>query len=367
MPDIAASLRHLLDTLLDCLLSPGSQFSLMSLASALAIAVGFLAWKRHKRGKPVRLRVILRALFPAARLRLPTVTADFGMLLFNLFAFGAAFGWAVLSFDFHSGWVLASLNGLFGAQSPTALPDWATRSLITLALFLAYEFGYWFDHYLSHRVPFLWEFHKVHHTAEVLTPATVWRVHPVDTVVFYNILALAMGVTYGTVSFVFGKPVGAYLIGGNNLLLVVFIYAYVHLQHSHMWIVFRGLAGRIFLSPAHHQIHHSMNPAHFNRNLGSCLAVWDWVFGTLHIPSREREKLSFGVAPEAAPEAWKPHSVTGVLLTPFAQGWKHLLHGLRWLENAPAEDTPPAKESSAAPGRPEPGPAEAGLAGQTPR
>jgi len=40
---------------------------------------------------------------------------------------------------------------------------------------------------------------------------------------------------------------------------------------------------------------------------------------------------------------------------------------LHWLENAPAEDTPPAKESSAAPGRSEPGPAEASLAGQTPR
>ena len=60
---------------------------------------------------------------------------------------------------------------------------------MTIVVFLAFELGYWFHHYLSHRIPFMWEFHKVHHTAEVLTPVTIFRVHPLDTVVYYNILA----------------------------------------------------------------------------------------------------------------------------------------------------------------------------------
>ena len=67
---------------------------------------------------------------------------------------------------------------------------------------------------------------------------------------------------------------------------MVFIHAYVHLQHSHMWISFRGLLGRVFISPAHHQVHHSDNPKHFNTNYGSCLALWDWMFGTLYVPRR---------------------------------------------------------------------------------
>ena len=46
-------------------------------------------------------------------------------------------------------------------------------------LFLAYELGYWLNHYLSHRIAFLWEFHKVHHSATVLTPLTNFRVHPI--------------------------------------------------------------------------------------------------------------------------------------------------------------------------------------------
>jgi sterol desaturase/sphingolipid hydroxylase (fatty acid hydroxylase superfamily) len=39
-------------------------------------------------------------------------------------------------------------------------------------------------------------------------------------------------------------------------------------------------------SPAHHQIHHSTDPRHFDRNLGYALSIWDWAFGTLWVPER---------------------------------------------------------------------------------
>jgi hypothetical protein len=38
--------------------------------------------------------------------------------------------------------------------------------------------------------------------------------------------------------------------------------------------------------PAHHHVHHSANPKHFNKNFGSCLALWDWMFGTLYVPEK---------------------------------------------------------------------------------
>jgi sterol desaturase/sphingolipid hydroxylase (fatty acid hydroxylase superfamily) len=93
-----------------------------------------------------------------------------------------------------------------------------------------------------------------------------------------------------------------------------------HLQHSHLWIAVTGPLGRVVISPAHHQIHHSTNPKHFNKNFGSCLAIWDWIFGTLHIPNRDREHLTFGV------DSAKPHhhTVVGGMLTPFAMAWKRL-------------------------------------------
>ena len=114
-------------------------------------------------------------------------------------------------------------------------------------LFLAYELGYWFNHWLSHKVPLLWEFHKVHHTAEVLTPLTNFRVHPVYTWIFANILAFSAAVANGFGNYMFGETAYQYALTDTNIILVLFIHAYVHLQHSHMWISFRGVLGRIFV------------------------------------------------------------------------------------------------------------------------
>ncbi len=85
----------------------------------------------------------------------------------------------------------------------------------------------------------------------------------------------------------------------GNILTMMFILTYGHLRHSNMWIAFTGVAGRILQSPAHHQLHHSANPAHFDKNLGFALAFWDWAFGTLSIPAKTREPIVFGVAGEA--------------------------------------------------------------------
>ena len=79
----------------------------------------------------------------------------------------------------------------------------------------------------------------------------------------------------------------------GNILTMAFLLTYGHLRHSNMWIAFTGIAGRILQSPAHHQLHHSANPAHFDKNLGFALALWDWAFGTLAIPAKTREPIVF--------------------------------------------------------------------------
>jgi sterol desaturase/sphingolipid hydroxylase (fatty acid hydroxylase superfamily) len=137
----------------------------------------------------------------------------------------------------------------------------------------------------------------VHHSAEFLTPFTIYRLHPVEGLKFLNILALSTGVVRGVAAFALGANVSAYQIGSANLILIAFIFLYVHLQHTSIWIAFPGRLGRVFMSPAHHQIHHSRDPGHFNKNLGSCLSLFDWLFGTLHVPARQKEKLLYGVEP----------------------------------------------------------------------
>jgi sterol desaturase/sphingolipid hydroxylase (fatty acid hydroxylase superfamily) len=298
----------------------GSHFSLSSLFVAFLISAGFFTYKRLQRGRRVRLKTIWRALFPKHITAHRSNQADIGYLFFNIFVFGIMFGWAVLSYQFISNGIIAALAAVFGPVTPTSLPVYVSRAIITAMLFLAYELGYWFNHWLSHKVPILWEFHKVHHSAEVLTPLTNFRVHPVYAWVFANILAVSAAIANGLGNYAFGETAYQYAFNDTNIILVLFIHAYVHLQHSHMWISFRGLLGRVFISPAHHQVHHSTNPAHFNRNFGSCLALWDWMFGTLYIPTKEREHLNFGVEGHA-----DAHTVKGELLSPLVHAARRVL------------------------------------------
>ena len=315
---LSPGLQYFVDHVHRLLFTVGAQLSLSSLAAALVISAGYLAWQRHQRGRRIRAATLLRALFPRW-LRHQSIHVDFAYLFFNTFVFGLALGWAVLSYQFISNAIIGALVAVFGPASPSALPALVSRLGITFILFLSYELGYWVQHWICHKVPFMWEFHKVHHSAEVLTPVTVFRVHPVDSLLFANVLALFAAVGNGFGHYLFGDTAHQYVLSDTNLILVLFIHAYVHLQHSHMWIAFRGVLGRILLSPAHHQIHHSDDPKHFNRNLGSCLAVWDWLFGTLYVPEKEREKLSFGVDGHA-----DPHTIKGELFTPFVEAAGHL-------------------------------------------
>jgi sterol desaturase/sphingolipid hydroxylase (fatty acid hydroxylase superfamily) len=317
--DLSAGISFFFGQLGKLLFSLGSSFSLSSLMAALVIAVLFLVYRRYKRGRRVRWRTIVRALFPRRILRSRSNEADIGYLFFNVFVFSLAFGWAVLSYQFISNGIIAGLVALAGPAKPSTLSPYVTRSVITVMLFLAYELGYWLHHWLCHKVPLLWEFHKVHHNAEVLTPITNFRVHPVDTWLFSNFLAFSAALANGLGHYMFGTTAYQYALSDTNIILVLFVHAYVHLQHSHMWIAFRGVLGRIFVSPAHHQVHHSADPKHFNKNFGSCLALWDWMFGTLYVPGKEREALTFGFADH--PDA---HTVKGELVAPLINAAGHI-------------------------------------------
>ena len=296
--------------------SPGT-FSLASLLCALCIATIYVAAKR--RGRPLRARVLLRALFPRRLRQSRSTRADIAFFFFSFFLVGTLFGWAVLSLQVIDNATNQLLVATFGAQ-PMRLSGWAGTGLMTVVLFVAYELGYWIDHYLSHNVPFLWEFHKVHHTAEVLSPLTNFRVHPVDTIVFNNILAVVMGVAAGLAHYGLGHGTAPLTIANSNVIVLAFFFLIGHLQHTHFWIAFTGLWGRIILSPAHHQIHHSTDPRHFNKNLGSFLAIWDWMFGTLYMPSKRRQKLDFGVEPKGA----EAHTVKGGLVSPILRAAEQL-------------------------------------------
>lgn len=304
-------------------LNTGSTFSLLSLASALMISVTFLLGRRVREGQRLpRVKVVLRALFPGWLWQSPSTRSDIGFFLLNGFATGTLIGWALLSYDAIGRTVAQLLVRTLGPTTPLlASPFWG-GVLLTVSLFLAYDFAYWVDHFLKHKVPLFWEFHRVHHTAEVLSPLTAFRMHPVDSLIFFNIVALVMGTVNGVGVHVLGNAVREATLSDTNIILVFFVFATIHLQHSHIDIRFRGWLGRAIFSPAHHHIHHSTRPEHYDCNLGSCLAIWDWLFGTLILPDNIEEPLQFGADVEG--DLYRPHSVSGGLLLPFVRVTKLL-------------------------------------------
>jgi sterol desaturase/sphingolipid hydroxylase (fatty acid hydroxylase superfamily) len=288
-------------------LLPGSTHSLGALIGSLAVFVMLAIPLRRKR--PTGLKLLARVLLPRRLLHSASGRLDLAYFVIGLLFSGLLIGWAVFSAD----QVRGLATHILGAPGARILPVWMCAAIATLTLFLAYEFAYWLDHWLMHRIPLLWRFHKVHHQAESLSLFTNWWVHPVETIGFFNLQALVLGVTGAMLEQLLGSGVSPWSLGGTNLLIMLAAVFVTHLQHSHLWVRFGPRWGRVLLGPAHHQIHHSADPAHFDRNLGSSLALFDRLFGTFHMPEAKREKLRFGVDDGET----DPHGVRAALLAPF--------------------------------------------------
>lgn len=67
----------------------------------------------------------------------------------------------------------------------------------TIAIFVFSDFTRYWLHRFLHTIPFLWEFHKVHHSAKVLTPITFYRVHFVENFLFGLRYSLSVGFVTG--------------------------------------------------------------------------------------------------------------------------------------------------------------------------
>jgi len=187
------------------------------------------------------------------------------------------------------------LGALFGTPGPGWQAGWGTRAAFTASELLAIDGGLFLAHYLQHRIPLLWEFHKTHHSAETLTPITVFRMHPVDILLNSVLAVFLAGAVAGVFGYLYRAPVGAFALSGVNIGLFLFYLAGMHLRHSHVWLMYPGWLGRHVSSPALHQIHHSAEPRHLDRNLAQIFTFWDRMAGTLYLP-RERETLVYGLS-----------------------------------------------------------------------
>ncbi|MBK0397795.1 creatininase family protein [Limibaculum sp. M0105] len=212
-----------------------------------------------------------------------------------------------------------TLDAIFGRPETPVFPATPlTAILYTLAAVMAADFAVFITHYLQHKVQVLWQFHQVHHSAEVLTPVTVYRMHPVD--LFFTGIVGAACVALALALFVYltGEPPKETTIAGVNVVIFVFYLVGYNLRHSHIWLGYPRWLSFILISPAQHQTHHSVEVRHFDKNFGLVFAFWDWMFGTLYVP-KGYEKLSFGIN-RSEPNPFS--SVRELYLKPFANAWE---------------------------------------------
>ncbi len=183
----------------------------------------------------------------------------------------------------------------FGAPSEALISGTPAVVLYTLASVLALDFGVYIMHLMFHRIPFLWHFHSVHHSAEQLNPVTLFRMRPVDLFLTSISVMFFEAIAFAGFFFLSAKMPEASTIFGLNLVVFGFYVAGYNLRHSHIWLNYPVWLSKIFISPAQHQVHHSSDPKHFDRNMGLIFSFWDQLFGTHYIP-REREHLQFGLS-----------------------------------------------------------------------
>ena len=146
-----------------------------------------------------------------------------------------------------------------------------------LTLFLLRDFIHWNVHRLLHRVPFLWQFHKVHHSVEQMGFAAHLRYHWMENVVYKGLeyVPLAM-IGFGIDDF-FIVHFGALAVG--------------HFNHSNFRLPL-GPLKYVLNNPQMHIWHHAKHlPAGhaFGVNFGLTLSVWDYLFGTAAIPHDGRD------------------------------------------------------------------------------
>jgi sterol desaturase/sphingolipid hydroxylase (fatty acid hydroxylase superfamily) len=160
----------------------------------------------------------------------------------------------------------------WGLAQRVRAPAWLRDALAVLGM--DYTMYVW--HVLTHKLPFLWRFHLVHHVDLDLDSSTAMRFHAVDMLISIPWRAAQM-----------------LLLGTSRRALSVwqgFFFASVVFHHSNMRLpprLERAMA-TVLTTPRMHGIHHSAMRDHTDSNWSSGFSIWDHLHRTfrLDVPQR---------------------------------------------------------------------------------
>lgn len=209
----------------------------------------------------------------------------FNFFLFSLIGYNAISNVGVNLFS--------DLLAFFGVDNLMAVevqswPSWAKL----LFMFILADFIQWNTHRLLHRIPWMWEFHKVHHSVEEMGFAAHFRFHWMETVI------------YKTIQYI---PLAMIGFGLQDFFIVHIVSVAIgHLNHSNIRITY-GPVKYIINNPVMHIWHHAKDlPEPYGVNYGISLSLWDFIFRTAYIPGNGRdEPLGFEKIENFPKSFWK--------------------------------------------------------------
>ncbi len=160
---------------------------------------------------------------------------------------------------------------LFNAEN---LPKW----LGLVLFFIVSDFVQWNTHRLLHRIPWLWNFHKVHHSVKEMGFAAHLRYHWMEPVVYKSLLYIPLALIANYKS-------------QDVAIVYFFTIAVGHLNHANLGWDY-GVFKYIFNNPKMHIWHHAKalpKNVSYGVNYGLTLSLWDYIFKTAHVPHSGRD------------------------------------------------------------------------------
>jgi sterol desaturase/sphingolipid hydroxylase (fatty acid hydroxylase superfamily) len=155
----------------------------------------------------------------------------------------------------------------YGLLPMMAMPAWLRTAIAVVLL----DYTLWIWHRATHRVPFLWRFHVVHHVDRDLDASTALRFHFAEH-------ALSIGYRAAQIVVIGADPLAVWI-----WQIVLFICIIFH--HSNLRLP-RRLERAIVLfivTPRMHGIHHAQREEWTNSNWASILTCWDFLHRTLRL------------------------------------------------------------------------------------
>jgi sterol desaturase/sphingolipid hydroxylase (fatty acid hydroxylase superfamily) len=123
----------------------------------------------------------------------------------------------------------------------------------------------WWQHWLHHRLTFLWPFHAVHHSQPQINLFSNSRIHVVELMVSSALVVLPMMMLN--------------VEAPAAIWWALLLNWHARLCHANIKSDF-GPLHYLFVTPQSHRVHHSNRAEHFDQNYGAVFSIWDHLFGT---------------------------------------------------------------------------------------